>query len=54
MTDTKTMRRLKDFNGYHVWKEQTVDGKYYYYLCEPEEDEIINVYSTLAELKADA
>lgn len=50
--------RLKDHNGYHVYKykddktnKRLFPSGWEYFLCDPEEDEIIDVYSSLRELK---
>jgi hypothetical protein len=51
MSDTKIIRRLKDYKGFHIWKDHTVKGEIYYYLCDPEEDEIIDVFRTLKDVK---
>lgn len=50
MEDTEIMRRLRDYKGYHIWKEKTTKGYIYYYLCD-EKNEIINVFGTLKACK---
>lgn len=45
-------KRLKDYMGYQVWKCRDEDGEIYYMLCD-QDDNCVNVYKTLEELKKD-
>lgn len=47
-----TEKRLKDYKGNQVWK-CTDDNKEVFYMYCDQDDNCINVYKTLAELKKD-